>query len=180
MAQHRHRHDPSKTLVGFTVGGVQYAVAIGQVREICNPKPLVSLPHAPHAVNGVTDYRGEVIPVVDLRARFGLPPAPPSRRIKWIVVDVGKRIVALVVDQTLGVFGTAGMALRPAPALGDGEDIRGIEGVASYGDELIFVLQLGVFRDLTAQLAMPASLAPPAAATATLHEAQGRAKAGSR
>ena len=142
MPQHRNRHDPSKTLVGFSVGGVQYAIAIGEVREICNPKPLVALPHAPSAVNGVTDYRGEVIPVVDLRVRFGLPPAPQSRRIKWIVVDVGGRIVALVVDHTLGVFGTAGMALRPAPSLGEGEDVRGIEGVATHDDELIFVLQL--------------------------------------
>jgi purine-binding chemotaxis protein CheW len=161
MPQHRHRHDPSKTLVGFTVGGVHYAIAIADVREICNPKPLVALPHAPPSVNGVTDYRGEVIPVLDLRARFGLPAVESSRRVKWIVVDVGASAVALVVDQTFGVFGTAGAALRPAPPLGAGEDTRGIEGVATHDDKLVFVLDLRAFREIAARLELQGSAAPP-------------------
>jgi purine-binding chemotaxis protein CheW len=160
MPQHRYRHDPSKTLVGFNVGGVDYAVAIADVREICNPKAVVTLPYAPRAIPGVTDYRGNVIPVVDLRVRFGLPPAPPSRRVKWIVVDVGGRFVALVVDHTLGVFGTAGAALRPAPPLGEGEDVRGILGVATYGESMVFVLSLRAFAELTAGLALPESVPP--------------------
>jgi purine-binding chemotaxis protein CheW len=181
MASHRHRHDPSKTLVGFTVGGVHYAIAIADVREICNPLPLVALPHAPPAVDGVTDYRGDVIPVIDLRIRFGLPKAEASRRIKWIVVDVDRRFVALVVDQTLGVFGTAGMGLRPAPPLGAGEEARGIEGVTSHEDALVFVLGLRSFRDLTARLALPGSLVPPGLAMAPQADGGGRSsKAGSR
>jgi purine-binding chemotaxis protein CheW len=161
VASHRHRHDPSKTLVGFTVGGVHYAVAIAMVREICNPKALVSLPHAPASVCGVTDYRGSVIPVIDLRVRFALPPAPQSRRIKWIVVDIGGGLAALVVDETRGVFGTAGAAHRPAPPLGEGDDARGIEGVASYEDELVFVLDLRAFGELASRLSLPASVEPP-------------------
>jgi len=163
MSQHRHRHDPSKTLVGFIVGGVHYAVAIAGVREICNPKALVSLPHAPPSVVGVTDYRGNVIPVIDLRMRFGLPPVEQSRRIKWIVVDVGGSLASLVVDQTRGVFGTAGVPHRPAPPLGAGDDMRGIEGVATYDDELVFVLDLRSFAEVTSRLALPASVVPPAA-----------------
>jgi purine-binding chemotaxis protein CheW len=166
MPKRRHRHDPSKTLVGFSVGGVQYAVAIADVREICNPKPLIALPRAPTAVRGVMDYRGEVIPVVDLRVRFGLLEGAETRRVKWIVVDVGGRRVALVVDDTFGVFGTAGAGLRPAPPLGEGDEIRRIEGVALHGDELVFVLDLGAFRELTARLAMPESVAPPPALSA--------------
>jgi len=73
--EYRQRHDPSKSLVGFFVGNVHYAVPIGRVREISNPLEMVPLPHAPHAVIGVADYRGEVVPVVDLRMRFGMDPA---------------------------------------------------------------------------------------------------------
>ena len=51
----RHRHDPSKNLVGFVVGNVEYAVAIARVKEIGNPLPIVSLPHAPRPVVGVAD-----------------------------------------------------------------------------------------------------------------------------
>jgi purine-binding chemotaxis protein CheW len=152
---HRHRHDPSKTLVGFSVGGVHYAIAIADVREICNPLTLVTLPHAPPAVHGVADFRGEVIPVIDLRARFGLAPAESSRRIKWVVVSVVGRAVALVVDEMLGVFGTAGLGLRPAPPLGGGEEVRGIEGVTRNAEGLVFVIDVGSFRDLTQRLALP-------------------------
>ena len=75
MRPHRYRHAPSKSLVGFLIGDVSYAVPIAVVREISKPLTVVALPHAPPAVIGVADYRGEVIPVLDMRARFGLPAA---------------------------------------------------------------------------------------------------------
>lgn len=84
----RYRHDPSKDLVGFLVGEVMYAVRIDVVREIVNPLAIVDLPRAPATVKGVADYRGDVVPVVDLRERFGLPSVPRSRKTKWIVLDV--------------------------------------------------------------------------------------------
>jgi purine-binding chemotaxis protein CheW len=157
VAQHRHRSDPTKSLVAFSVGGVRYAVAIATVREICNPLPLVELPRAPLAVDGVADYRGEVIPVIDLRTRFGLPRAPPTRRTKWLVVDTGGRSLALVVDQALGVTGTAAGGIRPSPPLGAGDELRGIEGVVKQPDGLLFVLDPRPLRELTAPLAADAA-----------------------
>jgi purine-binding chemotaxis protein CheW len=169
----RYRHDPSKNFVGFVVGEVEYAVPIACVKEIANPLPLVSLPHAPRAVVGVADYRGDVVAVVDLRTRFGLPPSEVTRKTKWIVVDVGasllqemegpgpsSRLIALVVDAVTEVFGRAGTKLRAAPALGAGEDVRGIAGVTTHsGAEhgrtkgyaesgLVFVLDTTRLRDL--------------------------------
>jgi purine-binding chemotaxis protein CheW len=158
---HRYRHDPSKTLVGFSVGDVHYAVPISGVKEIANPISVVALPHAPHAILGVADYRGEVVPVVDLRARFGLAAAAVTRRTKWIVVEVRGRLVALVVDSVTEVFGTAGADLRPAPPLA-GDDVRGIEGVTTHEGALVFVLGTERFGDLIAPLAV-ASLRPGSA-----------------
>ena len=149
----RHRHDPSKDLVGFLVGDVRYAVRIEVVREIVNPLTVVDLPRAPHAVKGVADYRGEVVPVIDLRERFGLPAAPLSRKTKWIVLDVGQvngaRYAGLIVDSVSEVFGLAGGELRPAPPLGIGDAERGIEGVTTLGQKLVFVLDARVFGALT-------------------------------
>jgi purine-binding chemotaxis protein CheW len=186
----RHRHDPSKNLVGFVVGDVEYAVAIARVKEIANPLPLVALPHAPRAVVGVADYRGEVVSVIDLRTRFGLPAAQTTRKTKWIVVDVsapqpersdpsapqgaaarapeavaspGERLVALVVDAVTEVFGTGGSELRPAPSLGSGDDVRGLAGVTNHANGLVFVLDTGRLRDLAEALAKSSgrpSLAP--------------------
>jgi purine-binding chemotaxis protein CheW len=162
----RNRHDPSKSLVGFVVGEVEYAAPIAHVKEIANPLPLVALPHAPRSVVGVADYRGAVVPVVDLRTRFGMPSAPPTRKTKWIVVDVGSpapdradapgvpatvpaaRLIALVVDAVTEVFGTGGSELRTAPALGTGDEVRGIAGVATHLAGLVFVLDTVRLRDL--------------------------------
>lgn len=159
----RHRHDPSKDLVGFLVGDVMYAVRIEVVREIVNPLVVVDLPQAPRTVLGVADYRGEVVPVVDLRERFGLPVSAASRKTKWIVLDVGPRRVpgipvtiasryaALVVDAMTEVFGLAGGELRPAPPFGPNDDRRGIEGVTTLENRLVFVLDAASFGGVTTE-----------------------------
>src|ERR1700722_18446175 len=165
MKAHRHRHDPSKSLVGFVVGDVQYAVPIARVREISNPVPVVTLPRAPPAVLGVADYRGDVVPVIDARMRFGLAAVPATRRTKWLILDVRDRFVALLVDAVTEVFGTGGTDLRPAPPLGGGGGIRGIVGVTTLRDELVFVLEPSRFAELTAPMIAhgvisPSSVAP--------------------
>jgi purine-binding chemotaxis protein CheW len=156
----RQRHDPSKNLVGFVVGDVEYAVHIARVKEITNPLHVVELPHPPPSIAGVADFRGEVIPVVDLRARFGLPAATATRRTKWIVVDLAHRLVALVVDAVSDVFGTGGAELRPPPALGGGDNLRGIAGVTTYGGKLVFVLDTGALREVTDSVAAPGKVGP--------------------
>lgn len=161
MPDTKHRADPKKSLVGFVVGDVAYAVPIAQVREIVNPLVLTALPHAPHAVAGVADHRGDVVPVVELRARFGLQSHPDPQRCKWILVDVDGRTVGLVVDRVTEVFGTGGSELRPAPALGGGEDARGIAGVTTHDGVLTFVLEVARFESLTRDI--PRSVAPGAA-----------------
>lgn len=150
-----------RQLVLFGVGNVVYGLPIEPVRAVVNPQPMIELPHAPAAVVGVADHRGEVVPVLDLRARFGLPPLEDpeaQRRVKWIMVDVappggGSRLVAAVVDHVLNVFQTR-EPLRPPPPLGGGEDSRGILGVVSRGGGraeagLVFVLDLERLRALT-------------------------------
>jgi purine-binding chemotaxis protein CheW len=163
----RHRHDPLKNLVGFCVGDVNYAVPILCVKEVSNPLDVVSLPHAPSSVCGVSDYRGDVVPVIDMRQRFKLEKQPNTRRTKWVILDLDGRLVALVVDRVSEVFGTAGTEVRPSPGLGGGEDVRGIAGVTSYNGELVFVLDTNKLRDLTDSIMVPPSL-PATVARASL------------
>lgn len=152
MAIGKERPDPQKSLVGFEVGDVSYAVPIKAVKEIVTPLELTVLPHAPRAVAGVADHRGEVIPIIDLRARFGLEPADDPRRAKWILVEVQGRSVGLAVDKVTEVFGTGGQELKEAPALGSGDQTRGIMGVTTYESHLVFVLDVDRFESLTAEL----------------------------
>src|SRR5262249_6112461 len=136
----RHRADPQKSLVGFIVGDVHYAIDIGRVREIVNPLAITHLPHTPAEVAGVSDHRGEVVPVIDLRVRFGLPPVKAGRGTKWILVETGDHAVGLIVDAVTEVFGTGGVELRPTPVVGGRHDVRGILGVTTHDDTLTFVL----------------------------------------
>lgn len=152
MALTRRRGDRSKNLVGFMVGDVHYAVDILKVREIITPLSVVEVPHAPHAVRGVCDHRGEVVPVLDLRLRFGLEPTPTTRRTKWIVVELGARLVGLVVDGVTDVFGAGANAQRSVPELGAGDVERGIAAVYSHESQLVFVLDVARIAAVTEQL----------------------------
>ena len=149
----QERADPQKSLVGFIVGDIAYAVPIASVREIVNPVPLAELPHAPAAVAGVADHRGEIVPIIDLRVRFGLSPFSDVRKSKWILIEVEGRGVGLAVDRVTEVFGKTGAEIKPPPQLGSGDDLRGISGVTTHDGMLTFVLEVGQFETLTRHLA---------------------------
>jgi len=144
----------------FKLGNEIFATDVATVREVLDLTTITAIPRTPDFMRGVINLRGSVVPVVDLRLRFGLPSVPSTRRTKWIVVDVSGRLVALVVDGVSEVFGTAGAELRPAPPLGGGEDLRGISGVSNRGSTLIFVLDTSRLRDLTEKLVASGRLGP--------------------
>lgn len=134
------RHIGSKNLVGFEVGAVLYALDIHRVREIIRPLPTLPLPHMPSSVLGVADHRGDVVPVVDLRTRFGLGPNPDAKHSRWIVVTRDQRLVGLVVDRVTEVFGGQEPNARQVPEIGAGDEARGIVGVYVSGGRLAFVV----------------------------------------
>ncbi len=140
--QRRRAADRDKNLVGFTIGDLSYAVEIARVREIVRPLPVVALPHAPPAVVGVADHRGEVVPVLDLRRRLGLPPAAATRRTKWILVHLSRRSAALVVDAVTDVFAATQDERREIPAVGAGDGVRGFSAVYGHRGTLVFVIDV--------------------------------------
>ncbi|MBX3246434.1 MAG: purine-binding chemotaxis protein CheW [Myxococcales bacterium] len=158
MAEARLRSDRNKNLVGFLVGDVRYAVEILRVREIINPLPLVGLPHAPLTVLGVADHRGEVVPVIDLRRRFGLPPVATTRRTKWIIVNLAGRSVGLAVDAVTDVFGATAEAQRDVPRLGAGDEARGIGAVFATSQGLVFVVDVDRVAEAAHEVDVPVAL----------------------
>jgi purine-binding chemotaxis protein CheW len=157
----RVRQATLHSLVAFTVGTVRYALEIARVREIVTPLPLTVLPHTPEGLAGVADHRSEVVPVVDLRARFGLEPvADRSKKTKWILVQVAGRAVGLVVDDVLGVLRVGEADLRPPPDLGGGDRVRGISYVTTVDGVLVFVLDVTIFEKLAENFDHRSLLAP--------------------
>jgi purine-binding chemotaxis protein CheW len=111
------RAEPLVQLCTFRVGGENYAIDIMRVREIIHPLPITPVPRAPAFVDGVIRLRGDVIPVIDVRKRFGLPATPATRKSRFLVVNVAGRRIALVVDEVREVLRLPRGEIRPAPPL---------------------------------------------------------------
>jgi purine-binding chemotaxis protein CheW len=130
---------PLVQLCTFRIGGEDYALDIMRVREIIRPLPITPVPRAPASVEGVVRLRGEVMPVLDVRKRLGLPASPATRRTRFLVVNVARRRVGLVVDEVCEVIRIPRDEIRPAPPLGDERAPRfflgvcGGEGVSARG-----------------------------------------------
>ena len=136
-------------LAGFYVGGGLYGIDIMRIKEVIQstPYPIRRVPHAPDIIEGVITLRGVVIPVIDLRKRFGAEPDPESINFnKLIIVSVKGRIVGLKVDRVLGELRVGADEVRPAPSMLSksvgGEDEDFFSGVCKVGDEVVFVLNL--------------------------------------
>ncbi|HEX9306334.1 MAG TPA: chemotaxis protein CheW [Anaeromyxobacter sp.] len=110
--------DPLVQLCTFRIGGEDYAVDIMRVREIIHPLPITPVPRAPAFVEGVIRLRGDVIPVLDVRKRLGLPATPPTRRSRFLLVNVAGRRIGLVVDDVREVLRLPRSEIRAAPSLG--------------------------------------------------------------
>jgi chemotaxis signal transduction protein len=130
----------ARDLIRVEVDSVMYALEIARIREIVNPLPLVELPRDHGAVMGVSDYREEVVAVVDLRRLFGLSPQEPTRRTKWLILETGRGLVAVVVDAVHDVFSSENNRQREVPALDERHVERGIKSAYRYHESLVFLL----------------------------------------
>lgn len=143
---------PQLKLAGFRVGAEAYAVDIMRIKEVIDARPhaVRPVPHAPDLIEGVIQLRGVVIPVVDLRHRFGVAIDPAVERLnKLIIVSVRGRIVGLKVDRIIGELGVSADSVRPAPSLlrGTTTTQEFFSGVCRMGDEMVFVVNLDALLD---------------------------------
>lgn len=155
MNSERFRRDQFRSLVGFVVGDVAYAVPTSCVREITTPHSVTELPHLPRGVLGVFEHRGQVVPVIDLRTCFDVPPQALEKRSQWIIVEVDHHRIGLCVNRVTGVFEVGFGGLKPVPELGKSMDPRNLVGVASHQDRLTFVLDIAAFRTYTLDVPLP-------------------------
>ena len=106
-----------KQLVVFTLASEAYGVDIGAVREIIQMQNITRVPRTPDYVEGVINLRGRVIPVVDLRTRFGFPAAERNKDTRIVVVDIGSQDIGVVVDAVPEVLRVAADAIAPPSSI---------------------------------------------------------------
>lgn len=127
------------TFVLFEVGETCYGIDVSNVEEVTHPGHVTALPAMGASVAGVTDHRGRVTPIVELRPRFGLAGSGDPRHTKWILVRSAHGLVGFVVDRVLDVVSTTA-AMGAAPHVGGMEDNRAIRGIVNIDGGLVFVL----------------------------------------
>jgi purine-binding chemotaxis protein CheW len=131
-----------RQLVIFALAAEAYGVDIGTVREIIRMQDITHVPNTPDFVEGVINLRGNVIPVVDLRKRFGVAVGEQTKDSRIVVVDIRGEDIGLMVDAVTEVMRLTGDAIEPASDLITTEDSYYISGIAKLGDELLILLDL--------------------------------------
>ncbi|MBI5444886.1 MAG: chemotaxis protein CheW [Deltaproteobacteria bacterium] len=136
------REDGILQLVTFHVGDEEFGVEILDVREINRMMDITRVPHAPEFVEGVINLRGQVIPVVDLRKRFGLSAGERDKNTRIVVVELGGSVVGFLVDSVSEVLRVSRAVVEPPPSIVGGIESDYIDGVVKLEDRLLILLDL--------------------------------------
>jgi purine-binding chemotaxis protein CheW len=118
----------------------EYGIDILAVREIRGWTPVTRIPQAPHYVLGVLNLRGAIVPVLDLRLRFGLTREDYDATTVTVIVTVAGRLFGIVVDAVSDVLDVENSHLRPVPDMGTAVDTEYLKGLTSIGERMVLLL----------------------------------------
>ena len=111
----RAKRTGSMQLVSFKLSDETYGIEITKIREIILVGEITRVPETPHYIKGLINLRSSVIPVIDLRARFGLPESNLTQDSRIMVLNVGHRTIGIVVDSVSEVLRVSEDQISPAP-----------------------------------------------------------------
>ncbi|MCC7015305.1 MAG: purine-binding chemotaxis protein CheW [Planctomycetes bacterium] len=126
----------------FRLGDEDYGIPILRVQEIRGVPSVTRLAGAPIYVSGVMNLRGSVTPVIDLRARLGLPQSELTKQAVTIIVGAAGRLVGWTVDAVSEVQSIAASTIEPPPPLGSTVDTSYLSGIAKVEERLIALLDI--------------------------------------
>lgn len=129
-------------LVTFKIGNEQFAVDILKVQEINRMKEITKIPNAPFHVEGVVNLRGKVIPIVNLRKKFGLPEKENDEQSRIMIMDILGTTMGLIVDGVDEVLRIPSDTVEPPPPLSVGISMEFVKGIAKIEDRLIILVDL--------------------------------------
>lgn len=132
----------SQQFLTFLLENQEYGIEIFRIREIRGYAPITPIPSVPPHVRGVMNLRGTVLPVIDLRMKFRLPPVEYNKFTVIAIANVGGKTVGLLVDAVSDVLTIDSKLVREAPNFGSAVDTRFISGVFQSKDRLVVALDL--------------------------------------
>ncbi len=133
---------PPNQLISFAIGDDQYGVDIIAVREIKGWSAITPLPGQPEYVRGVLNLRGVIVPIIDLRCRFGqgLTSATPLNIV--IVVQIAGKVVGLLADRVLDIVSLDAVEIKPVPKVAQSQRLSFLCGLVTSDDAMIALIDL--------------------------------------
>ena len=138
----RRADNPIIQLVGFRLDNEDYAIAITKIQEIILMKPITRIPQVPDFIEGLINLRGSVIPIVNLRKRFGLPAREVDDETRTIVVNIHDKTVGCIVDAVTQVMRINRDQIQPPPLSVLAVAHQYIAGLARLEDRLLIILDI--------------------------------------
>jgi len=143
MSETESQQEDLRQFVSFIIAGEEFGVNILTVQEIIRPVEITRVPHAPEFVEGVINLRGRILPVIDLRTRFGFPSREQNGDMRIIVVEIGEQTVGFMTDSVQEVLRVDVNSIEPAPEIAVGIEAGYLRGVAKLDERLLILLELG-------------------------------------
>ncbi|MGB3391882.1 MAG: chemotaxis protein CheW [Stenotrophomonas sp.] len=165
MYENSQDSTPTVQQLTFKLADEEYGVDILAVREIRCWTRVTRIPQAPDYVLGVLNLRGAIVPIMDLRLRFGLQRETYGDNTVVIVVAVDERLFGIVVDAVSDVIDIDPAAIRPVPDMGAVVDTRYLKGLATHDERMLMLLDVE-------KLMRPEDVETLDAAMTAVHEAE--------
>jgi purine-binding chemotaxis protein CheW len=132
----------AREVLAFHVGAEEYGVDIHAVQELRGYDAVTRLANAPEMLKGVLNLRGVIVPIIDLRIRFGCAKVTYDQFTVVVILNIGAQIVGMVVDSVADVISLSGDQCKPAPQVGGGIDHAHVTGIGAIDGRLLVLLDI--------------------------------------
>ena len=128
--------------LAFTLGREEYGIDILRVQEIRGYEPVTRIANSPAFIKGVVNLRGTIVPVVDMRIKFNLGEPTYDQFTVVIILNIGGRVVGMVVDSVSDVMTLAHEQIKPAPEIGTTFDTDYLIGLGTLDDRMLILVDI--------------------------------------
>ena len=142
QANKKTGNDPILQWVTFRLEDETYGINVMQVQEVLRVTEIAPVPGAPSYVMGIINLRGNVVTVLDTRKRFGLPTAEMDDSTRIVIIESDQNVVGILVDSVAEVVELRRSEIEVSPSVGNDENSKFIEGVATVNDELLILVEI--------------------------------------
>ncbi len=142
LGAHGNENRMGREFLGFTLGKEEYGIDILKVREIRGYEAVTRIANAPAFIKGVINLRGVIVPIVDMRIKFNVGEAVYDQFTVVVVLEIGGRIVGIVVDSVSDVFTLTPEEIKPAPEMSSTFNTSYLLGLGTIAERMLILVDI--------------------------------------